>query len=62
MTLPARAYVLAAICAMGNISLAAPGQQLRSAAREGNLEDVRAALVAGAQVDAKAENGATALF
>ncbi|MCH7824023.1 MAG: PQQ-binding-like beta-propeller repeat protein [Acidobacteria bacterium] len=47
---------------MGNISLAAPGQQLRSAAREGNLEDVRAALVAGAQIDAKAEDGATALF
>jgi len=57
-----RGYVLVALCALMSASLHAQSDSLWSAARDGNLENVRAALADGADVDARAEDGATALF
>jgi len=42
--------------------LAACNQPLWLAAQQGNLEEIRRELAAGARIDAKAEDGATALF
>ena len=58
----ARGYVLVALCALMSASLHAQRDSLWSAARDGNLENVQAALADGADVDARAEDAATALF
>ncbi len=62
MKRPALAYVLVALCALVSAPLHARSDSLWSAAREGNLENVQAALANGVEVDARAEDGATALF
>ncbi len=59
---PGRTFALVVMCAMVGSSLAARNEPLWSAARQGNLEEVQAALAAGTEVDARAEDGATALF
>ena len=57
-----RTLVLVVMCTMVSGSLAARNEPLWSAAQQGDLEEVRAALAAGAEVDAEAADGATALF
>ena len=54
-------FLLALICAAA-AAFADPGTDLLSAAREGSEEGVRGALAAGADADARDEEGATALM
>ena len=57
-----RGSALVLIGVLATTTLGARSEPLWAAAREGNLEQVRAALAQGADIDAAADGGATALF
>ncbi len=62
MRQPGSSLLVIILCAALGCCRVTRDEQLLSAAREGDLESVRIALAAGAQVDAETKDGASALF